>query len=122
MPFRYQENTTPRGLPLLTVHASGHISLADAEELGARIAPGGANHRWRVLTYAEKGLEYDPAARKYFPSMKSHFFALATVVTSPIIRAAINMMMRLTGKSPDLRMFSDDAEALAWLDSYEPGA
>lgn len=122
MPFRYQENTTPRGFPLLTVHASGHISLADAEEMGARIAPGGPNHRWRIITYAEKGLEYAPAARKYFPNMNSNFLALATVVTSPIIRAAINMMMRLTGQSAGLRMFSDDAEALAWLDSYQPGA
>jgi hypothetical protein len=119
MPFRYQESTTPRGSPLLEIHATGHISLADAEEMGAMIAPGGANHRWRLLTYAEKGVEYAPAARKYFPSMNSNYFALATLVTSPIVRAAINIMMRLTGQVPDVKMFSDAAEALAWLDTYE---
>lgn len=119
MPFSYQETKTPKGCPLLVVHASAHISLTDAETLGAMIAPGGPNHRWRVITYAAKGVEYAPAARKYFPNMSTHYFALATLVTSPIARAAINMMMRLTGQTHALKMFSDEAEALAWLDSYE---
>jgi hypothetical protein len=122
MPFRYQETKTPKGSPLLVVHASGHISLADAEEMGALMAPGAANHRWRILTRTEKGVEYAPAARKYFPSMKGNYYALATLVTSPIVRAAINMMMRLTGQAQDLKMFSDEAEALAWLDTFVPAA
>jgi hypothetical protein len=121
MPFRYEESRTPKGSPLLVVHASGHVSLADAEVLGVRTAPGGPNHGWRIITHAAKGIEYAPAARKYFPSMNGNYFALATVVTSPIVRAAINMMMRLTGQATDLKMFSTEAEALAWLDAFERG-
>lgn len=119
MPFRYQESRTPTGSPLLVVHATGHISLADAEEMGALLAPSGPNHRWRILVHAEKGVEFAPPARKYFPSLKNNYFAMAMLVTSPIVRAAINIMIRLTGQANDAKLFSDAAEALAWLDSYE---
>lgn len=118
MPFRYEEKTTPKGAPLLVVHAGGHVSGEDAEHLAGLFAPGGRNHRWLLLTLAEKGVEYAPAARKVFPRMKQDYKALATVVTSPIVRAAINMMMRLTGGAPNFRMFSSEAEALTWLDGF----
>ena len=120
MPFRYEEKTTPKGAPLLVVHASGHVSFADAEELGNRLVAKSPNHRWLVLTLTEKGLEYAPAARKHFQTMKDDYGSLATVVTSPIVRAAINMMMRLFGGAPNFRMFSDEAEALTWLDAVRP--
>lgn len=119
MPFQFQESRTPKGHPLLRVLVTGHVTLADAEAMGALVAPGGPNHGWRVFTDVEKGVEYAPAARKYFPTMNGNYWALATRVTSPILRAAINMMLRLTGQSPDLKMFSDEAEALAWLDDFQ---
>jgi hypothetical protein len=118
MPFRFEEKTTPKGAPLLVVHASGHIPFEDAERLANLMAPGGPNHKWFCLTLTEKGVEYAPAARKHFSTMKNYYRALATVVTSPIVRAAINMMMRLTGGAPNFRMFSAEAEALAWLDAF----
>jgi hypothetical protein len=120
MPFRYEEKKTPKGAPLLVVHAAGHISFPDAEELGKRLSTG-PNHRWLVLTLADKSVDYAPAARKHFQTMKDDYGALATVVTSPIVRAAINMMMRLFGGAPNFRMFSAEAEALIWLDAIKPG-
>jgi hypothetical protein len=117
MPFRFEEARTPKGQPLLKVYAAGHISLADAEAMGKLLEPGGPNHKWRVLTYTDKNVDYAPAARKYFPILNERYHALATLVTSPIVRAAINMMMRLTGQARALKMFSDEAEALAWLDT-----
>lgn len=119
MPFRYEEAKTPKGAPLLLIYAAGEVSLEDAQSLGALIGPDGPNHRWRVLSIVEKGTEYSHAARKYFPSLnQQHYGALAAVVTSPVVRAAINMMMRLSGQAPDLRLFSSEDEALAWLDSF----
>ena len=48
MPFRYEEKTTPKGAPLLVVHASGHVSFADAEELGNRLVVASSEpHRCR---------------------------------------------------------------------------
>lgn len=118
MPFHFEEKTTPAGKPLLVVHATGHIALEDAEALASRVAPGAANHGWLVLTYAAKGVEYAPAARKRFNTMITNYRALAAVVTSAIVRAAINMMLRLSGGAANFRMFSDEKEAMAWLDGF----
>ena len=115
MPFVFEEAVTPQGKPLLRVHARDEVSLADAEGLGARLD--GPNRRWLVLSVVDKGTEYAPAARKYFPNLQHKYGALAAVVTSPIVRAAINMMMRLTGQAPNLRLFTTEEEALASLDA-----
>ena len=42
---------------------------------------------------------------------------IAVVVTSPIVRAAINMMVRFGTTKAHLRMFTSETEALAWLES-----
>jgi len=117
MPFAFVESKTPKGSPLLEIHSSGQVALADAEAFGARVEPDGPNHRWRVLLRTEKGIEYEPAARRYFPTTQGKYLAIATIVTNPIVRAAINMMIRLSGGARDFRLFSAEAEALAWLDS-----
>ena len=117
MPFQFEEAVTPQGKPLLRVHAQGEVALADAQELEARLE--GRNRRWRVISIVDKGTEYAPPARKYFPNLQHKYSAMAAVVTSPIVRAAINMMMRLSGQAPDLRLFTSEEEALAWLDAAE---
>ncbi|MDC0722277.1 STAS/SEC14 domain-containing protein [Nannocystis bainbridge] len=119
MPFVFAEATTPQGKPLLRIHVRDEVTITDAEALGARIEDDGPNHRWRILSVVEKGTEYSPAARRYFPNLQPKYGAIAVAVTSPIVRAAINMMMRLTGQAPNLRLFSSEAEALAWLDQLE---
>lgn len=116
MPFEFVEATTPGGKKLLRVHARGEVTLVDAEALGARLQPGARNHLWRILSVVEKGTEYASSARKYFPTLHGKYGAMAVVLTSPIVRAAINMMVRLTGQAPQFRMFTGEAEALAWLD------
>lgn len=116
MPFEFREDTSPKGAPLLRIHAGGHIALEDAERLGVRLSAGGPNHGWLVLSIVDKNTDYAPAARKHFATMKGHYRGLATVVTGAIARAAINIMMRLTGQAPTYRMFSREDEALAWLD------
>ncbi|MDC0717640.1 DUF7793 family protein [Nannocystis bainbridge] len=119
MPLRFEEARTPKGAPLLIIHSSGHVALSDAEAFGALVGPGGPNHRWRVLLLTEKGIEYAPDARKYFPTTQGNYLAIAAVVTNPIVRAAINVMIRLAGGARDFRSFSAEAEALAWLDELE---
>lgn len=117
MPFRFEDGTTPAGRPCLLVDVSGHVSLADAESLGAHVQPGARYHNQRVLTRVARGTEYSPESRKYFPTMNDKYVALAAVVTSPIVRAAINLMVRLTRNANRFRMFNDEAEAMAWLDA-----
>lgn len=120
MPFEFHELTSANGMHYLRIDASGHVDLADAEAFGARLLrPGirGGN----VMSVVSKGTEYSPEARKYFPTQRDNFRKLAVVVTSPIGRAAINVMLRLTRNEGGLvRMFNSESEALAWLESDEP--
>jgi hypothetical protein len=122
MPLRFEEATTPKGAPLLIIRSSGLVALADAEAFGARVEPGGPNHMWRVLLLTEKGIEYEPEARKYFPTTQGKYLGIAAVVTNGIVRAAINVMIRFAGGARDFRSFSAEAEALAWLDSLPDAA
>lgn len=120
MPVHYEEGTTPAGHPLLTMHVSGLCSLAEAETLDGYIKPGKKYHRQRVLVYVAHGTTYSPEARKHFPKLKMDHHAMATVVTSTVVRAAINLITRVMGDSRNFRLFNDGAAGLAWLDEVAP--
>lgn len=120
MPFHFEDMKTPAGKPCLLIRASGVVELADAQALEALMVPGARHHRGLVLAIVDKSTEYRPAARKHFATLQDKYGATSVVVTSPIVRAAINLMMRLTGQARAFRMFSTEAEALAWLDAWTP--
>lgn len=115
MPYIFEDAKAPSGAPLLRVRTSGRISLEDAEDLGRRVTQGGRVDRL-ILIFMEKGTEWSPEARKYFPNMANTFRRCAAVVTNPIVRSAINLMVRLIGESGVFRIFADEGAALAWLD------
>lgn len=117
MAVRYEEKKTPKGFPLLVMYVSGTCDLAESETLGVRIKPGGDYHRKRVLVYVAAGTEYTPEARKYFPTLNGEHLGMATIVTSAIVRAMINLITRFAGSTQNFKMFTDEAAALAWLDS-----
>ncbi|MCA9715055.1 MAG: hypothetical protein H6713_35780 [Myxococcales bacterium] len=118
MPFRFTEKTTESGARYLRVDAEGRVSLDDAKEFQSWVM----RPEWHlglIMSVVGKGTAYDRDARKVFQTLNEHITALATVVTSPIVRAAINMMLRLArsrGTTP-LRMFTSEEEALRWLES-----
>lgn len=120
MPLQLEDGTTPAGHPCLIAKASGYVTLAEAQAMGPLLEKGARYHQQRVLSPVAKGTEYSPEARKYFPNLNPNLFALAAVVTSPLVRAAINLMLRFTGKGVRFRMFTTEAEAMAWLDSVDP--
>lgn len=115
MPIQVSETKTPAGNRLMRCIVSGHVSLADAEAMGAQMKTGQPFHLCLVLCVVEKSTDYSPESRKYFGTMAGSFKAMATVVSSAILRAAINFMTRVMG-GKDFRMFNSEAEGLAWLD------
>ncbi len=120
MPFEFEQATTASGMRYLLIRASGHVTLDDGKMMERYLLPGMPYHRGLVLSLVAKGTEYSPEVRKFFDTIKTTYVALAAVVTSPIVRAAINMMLRLTGSQNALRMFTNEAEALAWLATHTP--
>jgi hypothetical protein len=121
MPFAFQELTSNNGMHYLRVDSSDRIELADGEALEAHLLRPSLRGG-RVLAVARNGTEYSVEVRKFFPTLRDKFNKLATVVTSPIGRAAINMMLRLTyhGEGGVVRMFTSEQEAMAWLESDKP--
>ena len=120
MPFQFQELTSPSGMHYLRVDASDHVGLADGKALEAQLLQphlrGG-----RVLSVVRKGTEYAPEVRKFFSTLNDKFSLMAVVVTSPIVRAAINMMVRLNKpEGGAFRMFTSEQEAMAWLEGNKP--
>jgi hypothetical protein len=116
MPIRIEEGKTPKGQRCMRALVSGHVSLTDAQEMGELLKPGHPYHQSLVISIVDKSTDYSPESRKYFGSLNGNYKRMASVVTSGVLRAAINFMMRITGAPDNLRMFNTEAEAYAWLD------
>lgn len=116
MPIEIEDGKTPAGKSMMVARVSGVVTLKDADKMGALLQAGQRYKDGLVLSLVEKNVEYEPAARRHFQTFNGHYKKLAVVVTSPLVRSAINFMVRLTGKKIPFQMFTDEAEALAWLD------
>lgn len=117
MPFQFHHITTESGLRYLRVDVSGHVDLDDGKALEAYLLPGAQYHLGYLMSVVAKGTVYSPEVRKFFPTLDRKYGALAAVVTSPIVRAAINMMLRIAANQPTFRMFTSEAEGIAWLEA-----
>jgi len=115
MPLAFQELVTPRGRTYVRVAISGDFDLAEAEEFVDRFSSTGPYYLKPSVSVVPRGTEYTPAARKHLLKM-GEAGPTATVTTSPLVRAAVNLMLRLSGKTGKLRMFASETEAVAWLD------
>jgi hypothetical protein len=118
MPLQFEEATTADGLPYLILDVAGHFDLEDAHALYALVRPGQPHHGGYLFVRVAKGTEYTPKARNFLSSLRGNYKVAAVVVTSAIGRAAINIILRLSGGPAGLiRLFTDEGEALAWLQS-----
>lgn len=117
MAVRYEESKTPRGNALLKMYVSGTCDLADARTMLDYIDVGKRYHHGLVAVFVAAGTEYTPDARKFFPKTQGMHKAMASIVTSALVRAAINLMLRVSGGDRSFKMFSDEAAALTWLDA-----
>lgn len=119
MPLEISEHTTDAGNAYLRADASGQVTLEHAKQFEAAIKRPQWHHGL-VLSVVAKGTEYAPDARRHFATLNADVRALATVVTSPIVRATLNMIFRLgelKGDNP-MKMFTSQDEALKWLESH----
>ena len=116
MPILTEEGKTPEGKRIMLAKVSGHVTLADAQAMGDLLKPGNLFHGAKVLCLVDKSTDYHPDARRHFSTFNGNFSKMATVVTSVLVRAAINFMMRVTGSGREMQMFTTEAEAVKWLD------
>lgn len=119
MPLTVHPAQSPAGTHYLRCDVSGDVSMADAEVFGNAIKPGAQYHKYLVLCVVAAGAKYSAESRHYFPTTAPYYKALATVVTSVVVRAAINFISRVSRNVGNFRMFNDEAEAMRWLETQK---
>ena len=123
MPIVAREDQTKGGKYVVRCQVSGHVSGDDArglneqsKALAARIGTMG-----HLLCNVASGTDYSPESRRIFTKdFKPYTHRTAVVVSSKIVRAAINFMMRMAPEKTELRCFDDEDSAMAWIDQAPP--
>ena len=116
MAFEFSDHTTDSGFAYLRMASAGHTRVEDVDEILRQLQMPGREHGM-VLSVAS-GASQDSEARERFADLTPHFNKMAVVVTRPIARAMINMMLRLNPSSRSkIRLFGTEAEGLAWLEA-----
>lgn len=119
MPIVAREDQTKGGKHVVRCQVSGHVSGQDAlglleqsKELAKRIGT-----RGDLLCNVAAGTEYSPESRRIFTKEFTPYTRrTSVVVTSKLVRAAINFMMRMSMRNTELKCFDDEPSAMAWLD------
>ncbi|HYV45430.1 MAG TPA: STAS/SEC14 domain-containing protein [Myxococcaceae bacterium] len=114
MPYHYSVFVLPGGARCARFEWSGVATGEEAVALVAECAPGSPLHGLPLLVLAQKMERMEPEARSFF-SHRGNSPTIAIVVSSPIIRVTGNFIMRMN-KSTRQRMFSNEADAIQWLD------
>lgn len=115
MPIEISERSYPSGETYLYVVSSGSFSVADAEALVARLDHPDFAGQAKVLSTTLKGTDYPLETRRFLFTDPFNYRWMANVVTSPLVRASINMMLRLAPGQTRYKMFTDEDKAAQWL-------
>jgi len=120
MPIVAREDQTKGGRYVVRCQVSGHVSGADARALNeqSKALATRIGTRGHLLCNVAAGTDYSPESRRIFTKdFEVCTHRTAVVVTSKIVRAAINFMMRMSPGKTELRCFDDEDSAMAWIDS-----
>lgn len=115
MAMEFSDRTFSSGEVYLYILGSGRISIADCEGLVEQLERPEFGGRAKVMSVTAKGTEYPADVRRFLYTDPFRYRAMANVVNSPIIRATINMMLRLAPGQDKYRMFNDETSAMEWL-------
>jgi hypothetical protein len=114
--------TSPAGKRIAVSYASGTITAEDAKVYQSQVAPGAPLHGLPLLGVMEPGTSFSSEARQIFSNLGSaNITPTALVVGSAATRVMLNFIIKAsamkTGQNGSLKVFSDEREAAAWLDS-----
>jgi hypothetical protein len=118
MPYDVMTFTLPSGTRAIKAIGSGVITKEDADLLMKQIEPGAPLFGLPQLFLTHRMERMSPEARSLFSARTKGGLErtwCAVVGSSPLIRVTVNFLLRLS-RSKTTRMFSDEQEAVAWLD------
>jgi hypothetical protein len=118
MPYDVTTFTLPCGVTAARADGYGVITKEDAAILMQKIGRGGSHHGQPLFVSTARIEKINPEARSMFsvsPDPNEPQQWGAVVVSNPLMRVTINFLLRVS-RARTLKMFSSEAEGLAWLD------
>jgi hypothetical protein len=118
LPYDFSTFTLPGGAGALRANASGDIGKDDVAYFLEHAGPGKPMSHLPLLITSHGLTSLSTEARSFMTAnvgATSELTWCAMVVSNPVIRVAINFMMRVK-QHPRLRMFGQEADAIRWLD------
>ncbi|HEY8207172.1 MAG TPA: hypothetical protein VIG99_06815 [Myxococcaceae bacterium] len=108
----------PCGARICRLEVRGTVSGEEAKEILTQLQPGGALQGVPLLISLQKLDSLSSDARGVIGEAGLEAVEVweAVVVTKPVVRVAINFVMRIQGRKKT-RLFTSEPEALQWLDS-----
>jgi hypothetical protein len=119
MPYQTSFSQLPCGERYIRMEPIGRFSEEDAAALIRQINPGGRFHGIPALILTAKMESISAEARGLFAreNVKDKGYPwVAAVVTNPVVRVALNFIMRIQGSYYGM-MFANEAAAIEWLDA-----
>jgi hypothetical protein len=118
MPYTISTFTLPGGSLALHADAAGDIGKEDVAYFLEKAGPGSPTVGLPVLITTRNLKSLSSEARGFMTTSVDASKGLAwcaMVLTNPVIRVAVNFMMRLN-RHPKLKIFAKEEDATGWLD------
>ena len=111
----------PDGIVQVVWQPGTQIGLSDLVALAADVDTLMRGHRHPLLVDARAAADaLDRASRRALGSRDELVSAIAVIVNTPLGRLAGNIFIGLRKPTPPMRLFGDEASALAWLGEFAP--
>lgn len=107
----------PGGIIVQEIHSSSTQTLADARENVQAFNTLAAGRKHACMVDMRVPYQMERSVREYYASPEATALcsAIAMVVRSPVARIIGNLFLAMNRPPVPVRMFTDDAEAVAWL-------
>lgn len=116
MPYQISTFDLSDGRRCVRLDWSGTMTGEEADAALAECEPGGSVYGLPVLALGHRMTAMAPEARAIFSSPRRNSFTekMALVIANPVLRVAANFVLRIR-RSELQRLFTSEAEAIAWL-------
>lgn len=118
MPVNYGSTTTPKGRNVYRTESTGEVTDVHAREYSQKVTKEAIG--LPLLAVIRRGVDMSAAARKEFSSINAGtgdqaIGVMAFVVESAPLRVMMSFIFKVIGMTP--KMFSEETEALAFIDA-----
>ncbi len=111
----------PDGIVQVVWQPGAEIGLENIVALSGAVDTLTGGHRHPLMVDARAGaVALDRASRMKLGRRDESVSAIAVVINTPLARLSGNIFLAMRKPTPPMRLFDDEASALAWLGEFAP--